>query len=36
MHPLLQVLAALLLMIVVEEFTSLMIGLWGRGDGDGD
>lgn len=34
MHPLLQVIAALLLMIVVEEFVSLMIGLWGKGEGD--
>lgn len=30
MHPLMSILSAILLMITIDEFVSLMIGLWER------
>jgi hypothetical protein len=33
-HPLVQITSTILLMIVVEEFVSLMIGLWGKEEDD--
>lgn len=32
MHPLLQILAAILLIIVIDEFLGLIIGLWHGGE----
>lgn len=34
MHPLVQIISAIVLMIVVEEFVTLMIGLWGKEEED--
>ena len=36
MHPLLIVLSAILLILVIDELTSLMIGLWRPEEGEAE